>query len=176
MGLPALLGELDQEVVQPAAALPSEGRVQAPIEELSEKTRILEHILTRAKPILAEIFAEAEKSAKTVGAGAGEPMEQTIELISARETVLAQQFLPMIEAARKLRAQTFGAQHLSREERARHVVVLDRHIKALGAILKLFRDGRWHMMTLRAEIEPAGDAPVFSDPHELLEYLQANRK
>jgi len=32
------------------------------------------------------------------------------------------------------------------------------------------------MIALRAEVEPAGDAPVFSNPEELLEYLQANCK
>jgi len=176
MGLPALLGELDQEVVQAAAAIPSEGRAQAPIEELAESTKLLEHIQARAKPILDEIFTEVEKLTRAVGADAGEPMDQAIERVNARETALKEKFLPMIKAARELRAKSFGAQRLSREERARHAVVLDRYLRALGAILKLFRDGRWRMMALRAEVEPAGDAPVFSDPHELLEYLQADRK
>jgi hypothetical protein len=179
MGLPALLStlsELEQEAVEAAAPLPSEGGTQSPIEGLSKQTKMIEHLLARIRPALTKSFAEIEKSAKAVGAGGQQPLEQAIERVGAQEAELAKQFLPMIEAARKLRAETFGARHLSREERTRHVVVLDRHVKALGAILSVFRDERWRIMTLLAEIEPAGDAPVFSDPRQLLEYLQANRK
>ena len=176
MGLPALLGELDQEVAQAAAAISFEGKAQAPIEELSENTKSLEHLYARVRSILDEIFTEVEELARAVGADSGEPMEQAIERVSAREAALKEKFLPMVKAARELRSKTFGARHLSREERARHAVVLDRYLRALSVILKLFRDERWRMMMLRAELEPAGDAPVFSDPNELLEYLQANRK
>ena len=38
------------------------------------------------------------------------------------------------------------------------------------------RDLRWHMMTLRAETEDTGDAPVFDNPEDLLDYLKECRK
>lgn len=185
MGLPALLStlsELEQEVVE-AAASPSEKGTQAPVEVLAEQAKVIERLLDRIRPTLAEMFSTVAETVKALGAG-GQTyvdqaigyIDQAIEQLAVRESTLAGRLVPLIEAARKLRTQTFGARHLSREEKTRHVLVLERQSRALGAILRLFRDERWRMMTLRAEIESAGDAPVFSDPRQLVEYLQANRK
>jgi hypothetical protein len=40
--------------------------------------------------------------------------------------------------------------------------------------LRVLRDLRWNLMALRAEMEPPGNAPVFDNPWDLLEYLKTN--
>jgi hypothetical protein len=175
MGLPARLSELEQELLQAVAAPPPSEGAQA-VAFLSDQTKQIERVLAETEPTLAEMFAEIEKSAKAVGPDSVALLDLAIEQVEAREKALAGQLLPMINAAQDLRTRTFGAAHLSREERTRAAVVLERQEKALRAILRVYRDERWRMMTLRAEVSPPGDAPVFNDARQLLEYLQANRK
>jgi hypothetical protein len=38
--------------------------------------------------------------------------------------------------------------------------------------LRALRDLRWDLMTLRAETEDSGDAPVFDNPQDLLHHLR----
>jgi hypothetical protein len=174
MGSPAQLSELEQELFEAVTTpTPSEG-AQA-VEFLSEKAKRVEHVLAQVKPILAEMFAGIEESAKVVGAGGIESMDRAIEQVEAREAALASQLLPMIATLHDLRTKTFGAGHLSRVERTRAAVVLERQEKALRAILRLYRDERWRMMALRAEIEPPGDAPVFDDADALVNYLEKSK-
>lgn len=175
MGLPARLSELEHELMETVATRPPSEGVQA-VAFLSEQAKRIERLLSEIQPTVAEMFAEIEGSAKAVGDNAVGYLDRAIEQMEAREEAMAGQLLPMIKAAYDLRTKTFGAGHLSRAERTRTAVVLERQEKALRAILRLYRDERWRMMALRAEIAPRGDAPVFNDALQLLGYLQANRK
>jgi hypothetical protein len=165
MGLPAPLLDAFSELEQIAA----EEDPRAPIEVLTERTRKIEGVLKEVK--VAEIFAEIERSARMVGLAGQAILEQTIEQLYAQESAFAARFKPMIQATRDLRAKTFRARHLNRPEKAKHVLALERHAKALVSVLNLFRDERWRMMALLAETESADGAPSFRDPKELEDYL-----
>ena len=45
--------------------------------------------------------------------------------------------------------------------------------QAIGTVLRSYRDGRWNLMTIQADREPAGDAPAFEDADSLLAFLKA---
>lgn len=47
--------------------------------------------------------------------------------------------------------------------------MIEANEKALAAL----RDMRWKLLALRAEHEDPGGAPVFSDPEELIQFLNA---
>lgn len=165
MGLPAPLLDVFSELEQIAA----EEDPQAPIEALIERTKRIENVLKEVN--VTAIFAEIARSARTVGVAGQAILEQAIEHLYARESAFAVRFKPMIQAAGDLRAKTFRARHLKGPEKARLVLALERHSKALVAVLNLFRDERWRMMALLAETESADNAPSFRDPKELEDYL-----
>jgi hypothetical protein len=56
-------------------------------------------------------------------------------------------------------------------EKARVIATLDRFVEVAKRHADLLRDARWRLMALRAKLEDPGDAPVFSDPDQLLKYL-----
>ena len=58
-------------------------------------------------------------------------------------------------------------------EKARVIATLDRFVEVAKRHTELLRDARWRLMALRAKLEDPGDAPVFSDPDQLLKYLSS---
>ncbi len=50
---------------------------------------------------------------------------------------------------------------------------LEEMTRAASEVQKLYRDGRWQLMAMRAELEDDGDAPVFDDVDAMLDHVLA---
>jgi len=70
----------------------------------------------------------------------------------------------------------FTLPQLTQSEKILSATVQARYENALKDGLAALRDLRWALMALRAEYEDAGDAPVFDNPDDLLQHLQASTK
>lgn len=77
----------------------------------------------------------------------------------------------LLDEVRKVKAGTFSYP-IPPADKALLVNTFDRFIQAFTATLDNFRDVRWDLMAFRAELEDAGDAPVFDNPQDLLGYLK----
>lgn len=95
-------------------------------------------------------------------------IDEAIESLEEWEKHLREIYLPDLLQAKANREQ---ASSLPPRFRAGAKAMADRQIRIYTDILKNVRDTRWQLMALRAEREDPGDAPVFSDPNALLQYL-----
>jgi hypothetical protein len=96
--------------------------------------------------------------------------DEGIDALEEWERKLRDAFLSDLRQAEKDRRE---ATSLPPKYRAQAIHTADRQIKIFSEVLKNIRDSRWQLMAIRAEREDPGDAPVFSDPDALLQYLAA---
>ena len=100
----------------------------------------------------------------------GFDFDAVVDVLETREEDLKETFLPELLQAKKRRKELTS---VPPELRAMAKETADRQIKTYSDILKTVRDTRWQLMALRAKRESAGDAPVFSNAADLLQYLNA---
>jgi hypothetical protein len=78
--------------------------------------------------------------------------------------------MPALALSRQGQKETFL---LPRELRVKPYRLHARLIEANTRALEALRDMRWKLLAFRAKHEDPGDAPVFSDPEALIQYLNA---
>ncbi len=107
----------------------------------------------------------------------GEPhgvdLDEVIEALGSTEHQTKTTLTPVINRAKAVRNGTFSLPGTTPGERARAIAAVDHYIAALNESLEMLRDFRWTIMTIRADKEDPGDAPVFDDPEKLMKYLHS---
>jgi hypothetical protein len=181
MGLPQPLVDPLREIEQAEVSRPvetlrkaTEASLKETVSALSKTVRDCEKGAVRIKEASRAVY---EKTEEGISAGSPSPdLDEHIEAIFRMEDDLSRRWLPNAEIARKVKAGTFRLPKVSSAEKARLVNLLERYIKTILGILETLRDLRWTLMTLRAEAEDPGDAPVFDNPEDLLSYLKTPPK
>jgi hypothetical protein len=171
MGIPqplvAPLRDIEQaDVSRPVETLLEDTGVsfQETLSLLSRAARDLEWASERIKEANQEIQKEAERDLLL--------LDEHLDSVTRLEESLKREWLPQIELARSIKAGTFRLPMISPEQKSELVTVLERFTQVFLAILRGFRDLRWNLMALRAEVEDPGDAPVFDNAQDLLGYLK----
>jgi hypothetical protein len=160
MGLPQPLADAFRDF-EPSEA--TDRNTQAPhIKDVLAIERNLEKLRNCSRTLFADIERKV---------AAGEPpenLDETIDSLLEAEEDFLREFKPYLESARQRRA---GIDfHAGAEKSAARL--LDRWIDAILGGLIVLRDLRWNLIALRADAEPSGDFPVFSDPQDLLKYIE----
>ncbi|MEO6192402.1 MAG: hypothetical protein ABIS20_05290 [Thermoanaerobaculia bacterium] len=181
MGLPQPLVDPLREIEQAEIARPVETLLEATTASLKETVRALSKATGDIEQGAARVKGASrvvqEKAEEEISAGNPSPdLDEHIESIFKMEEDLRRDWLPHIELARKVKAGTFQLPRIGSAEKARLVNTLERFIKATLSVLETLRDLRWNLMTLRAEAEDPGEAPVFDNPQDLLVYLKTPPK
>ena len=167
MGLPALLIEEIEDFGREAEASPSltaSTRLLSALDEMVAHTRLLKERTDRFHRLLTD-FIEAPSP---------DDLDGAIDLLRSAEQELKSKLEPAVADLKSSRKRLFSAREATPGERARAIATIDRQFAVLNEWLEMVRDFRWKMMTLRADLESPGDAPVFDDSEKLLEYLKAH--
>lgn len=138
-----------------AEAVATHGRL------MKERTRGLRESLTR--------FVET-LSLDSQGAD----LDEVVDTLRATEQGTRTALAPMIEKLKATGRETFSMPGTTPAERARVIAAVDLYVAALNESLEMLRDFRWKILTIRADQEDPGDAPVFDDPEKLTEYLKGH--
>jgi hypothetical protein len=177
MGLPQPLVDPLREIEQAEVSRPvetlrkaTEASLKETLGSLSNTVRDVEKGAVRIKEASRAVSEKAEEGI-SVG-GPSPDLDEHIEAIFRMEDDLSRRWLPNAEIARKVKAGTFRLPKVSSAEKARLVNLLERYIKTILGILEELRDLRWSLMALRAEVEDPGDAPIFDNSQDLLDYLK----
>jgi hypothetical protein len=180
MGLPA---ELVDALDSLSAEGPTEPPEPSPEEEqerpmldfaqgrLARATkRLTQHLDALEEKNLSSVSAAANliEKARLSTAGDDFDFDGAVESLQRWEEHLKGIYLPDLRQAEKNRRQVSS---LPPQFRAGAKAMADRQIRVYTDILRNVRDTRWQLMAIRAEREDPGDAPVFSDPKALLQYL-----
>ena len=129
--------------------------------QLKERTGDLRERLTR--------FVEALASDSR-----GVDLDEVIDTLRSTEHDTKTELAPVINKMKATRKGTFSMHGATPGERARAIAAVDKYVAALNESLEMLRDFRWKIMTIRADQEDPGDAPVFDDPEKLTEYLKVH--
>jgi hypothetical protein len=128
-----------------------------------------ERIKETGKAVLQRIEGEISSGSPS------QELDQVINWLLEREEELRRHLPLEMELIGTLKAGTFSFP-IAASDKAPLVSACERYIKARQSILKTLRDLRWDLMALRAEAEDPGDAPVFDNPQDLLDYLKTSSK
>lgn len=138
-----------------------------------ELVRKLEKSSERVKESGKAVLQTAEEE---VTSGKLSPeVDQVIDWLLEREEELRRHLPFEVELIGTLKAGTFSFP-IANADKAPLVSTCERYIKARQSALATLRDLRWDLMALRAETEDPGDAPVFDNSQDLLDYLKTSSK
>jgi|SRR4051794_10307442 hypothetical protein len=98
-------------------------------------------------------------------------LDEVVDMLLATEKRVKSNLQQSVARLKSTRAGTFQLHSASPGERSRVIATVDHYDKAFNEVLRFLRDARWRVMALRARNEDPGDAPVFSDPEELIQFL-----
>lgn len=167
MGLPARIVEEITDFGREAQASPSltaTTSLLSALDELTAHTRLLKERTDRLQRLLID-FIEAPNP---------DDLDEAIDLLRSAEQEMKRKLAPAVTDLKSSRKRLFSARETAPGERARAIATIDRQFAVLNEWLEMVRDFRWKMMTLRADLESPGDAPVFDDSEKLVEYLKAH--
>ena len=176
MGTPQkLLAELKdfarKTVEQPSTpeeqAQAAKERWLASADNLAVRGRRLKEDTNRVREDLTRFVSALSKD------HSGVDFDEVIDTLRSVEEDVKNDLTPTINRVKAIRKRTFSMPGATPSERARGIAAVDRYIAALNESLEMLRDFRWKIMTIRADNESPGDAPVFDDPEELMQYLDA---
>lgn len=176
MGMPQkLLTELKdfarKTVEQPSTpeevAQAAKERWLATTDDLAVRGRRLKDDTNRIREDLTRFVSALSKG------HSGVDFDEAIDTLRSIEEEFKNDLAPTINRVKATRKATFSMPGASSGERARGIAAVDHYIAALNESLEMLRDFRWKIMTIRADNESPGNAPVFDDPEELIKYLDA---
>jgi hypothetical protein len=181
MGLPQPLIDPLREIEEAKVSRPVETLLEASTATLKDAVSALSKIILDVENGAAKIQEASQIVRKTaeeeISSGRPSPeLDEHIEAIAKLEEDLRRQWLPQIELARNVKADTFRLPKIAAADKAKQVNVLERFIKAILGVLETLQDLRWSLIALRAEADDPGDAPVFDNPQDLLAYLKTPLK
>ena len=176
MGLPQPLIDALREVEQAEKFNPEEAireGTEASIRQMVGDFRgLLVDLEKSAEGIESSGQAVLQKVEREISLGSvSQDLDDVIEWLLSQEQARRGQLPHRLDLVQRLRAETFSSR-MSASDKARLLSACDRFLKAIQGILETLRDLRWSLMALRAEAEDPGDAPVFDNPQDLLDYLK----
>jgi len=167
MGLPAsLLTDLSE--LRKAAEPRPLGEASAKDEWLAATARVAAQTAQLQKRA-AGILSQLERVAQVLAAEHLEDLDKILDGLQMAEGALRESFSN--SQVKRSRDGVFALPFTTSSEKARVIATLDRFVEVAKRHADLLRDARWQLMGLRAKLEDPGDAPVFSDPDQLLKYL-----
>jgi len=176
MGLPqplidALRDVEEAEKFNPAEAIRkgTEASIRTMLGDFRRLLGDLEKGVEEVKKSGRDFLQETERDISS--GSAPQDLDVAIEWLSGQEEDRRNQLPRILGLTQELQANTFSS-HLALPDKALVLSACDRFIKAMRGALETLRDLRWNLMALRAEAEDPGDAPVFDNPQDLLDYLK----
>ncbi len=137
-----------------------------------EDVLAIERNLEKLNSCSRALFEEIER--KVAAGEHPDDLDETIDSLLETEEEFKREFLPHLESARQRKAVIIF--HPGAKAFASGSDPLNRWIDAILGGLKVLRDLRWNLMALRADAEPPGHSPVFSDSQDLLKYLKTTAR
>lgn len=146
--------------------------------------------LSSDKSRAAELEFDFERWAETVTSGVAKlladaesrdpsGLESAIQAFEQREEELRPsraELLTVRKRARKFETDTMRLPVAMRgallADAARIDHTAEKLLKPIESVLRSYRDGRWQLMALRAQMEPPSGNPAFEDADSLLAFLQ----
>ncbi|HEX4963678.1 MAG TPA: hypothetical protein VF173_22825 [Thermoanaerobaculia bacterium] len=180
MGLPQPLVDALRDVEQAEKFNPAEafrkGTEESIRKMLGEFRRLLGDLEKGVEEVKGSARDFLQETEREISCGrVPQDLDVAVDWLSSQEEDRRKQLPALLELVQKLQADTFSSR-MAAADKARLLSACDRFITASRVIPQTLRDLRWSLMALRAEGEDPGDAPVFDNPQDLLDYLKTPSK
>lgn len=177
MGLPAIdafaeaLSEFHLDPPAPPEDLIVEDLV-AKFEQHSQRVARLRQAFKRLQATDSELVPAIRRDADF----APELLESWIDFLAETERKESEYFREEIDRLESLALRTLKAGGLG-SKRLKYAEILRAQVQVYKDLLNFFRDSRWRLIAVRAELEGKGDSPspIFSDAESLALYLKQHK-